>query len=313
MDLCAFSLFWIYRNAYLTEFFLDIFLQLLKPDGVRFSGLNLNLLNIFRLHIFGGRDFSFSGTLAIWKTFWEPGPIWIDFLSRNFSMDHMPDVLYRRSPTLKHRMPMQQKTTAAPDMSRLCKAPFSDPAFRTTLTRIAAETKKPIIGHAWEGVLAKACQTHDPSKRVIWDPRSNRSGVDVTYDDVGYSCKTTRFKTASRIVVTPSYRLNRCPTDADAILEIDRPHRHNFEFYAILARHEMEEKEAPGVYEVHAPPAELTLARRFDWDMQNGRLITDWRDGVRLEIVSQKRNNGNKRPQRRLVVTWILGEPVMAF
>ncbi|NDD31630.1 MAG: hypothetical protein EB084_25550, partial [Proteobacteria bacterium] len=113
--------------------------------------------------------------------------------------------------------------------------------------------------HAWERVLAEACSAYDPAKRLEWDPKSNRSGVDVLYDGVGYSCKTTRFRSAEhpRRVVTPSYKLARCRTHADAILEIDRPHRHNFQFYAILARkHADGDADGAIQYEVHTPSSE---------------------------------------------------------
>lgn len=189
---------------------------------------------------------------------------------------------------------------------------FLDPRFKTALVSAAAAAAgrpraAPIVGHAWERVLAEACSAYDPAKRLEWDPKSNRSGVDVLYDGIGYSCKTTRFRSAEhpRRVVTPSYKLARCRTHADAILEIDRPHRHNFQFYAILARkHADGDADGAIQYEVHTPSSELTLARRFDWDMQDGRLLTDWRDGVRMEI----RMDAGKR---RLVVTWTLGDPVI--
>lgn len=184
---------------------------------------------------------------------------------------------------------------------------FLDPRFKTALVSAVARPRAvPIVGHAWERVLADACTAYDPAKRLEWDPKSNRSGVDVLYDGVGYSCKTTRFRSAEhpRRVVTPSYKLARCRTNTDAILEIDRPHRHNFQFYAILARKHGAAGDAAIQYEVHTPSSELTLARRFDWDMQDGRLLTDWRDGVRMEI----RMDAGKR---RLIITWTLGDPVI--
>jgi hypothetical protein len=102
--------------------------------------------------------------------------------------------------------------------------------------------------------------------------------------------------------------MNRCVTDHDAILEIDRPHRHNFDWYALLARTHLDDAIR---YDVFFVPSSLTTGAGRAWTLEKGAgkhgdidsWNTEWKDGVRLELRSWEKNGA---PQRRLYVVWDL-------
>ena len=146
-----------------------------------------------------------------------------------------------------------------------------------------------LIGIAWERAMYRALIETQTQTRVQWDPRSNRSGADITYDGVGYSLKTTTLR-ESKCAALNSYKLARCDSDAEAVREIDRPHRHNYDWYSILAWTVFRDPSllaTPGLYVL---PSDLTRASRFYWDYDDdGSFMTDVRDGIRLVIRKDKR------------------------
>ena len=159
------------------------------------------------------------------------------------------------------------------------------PAFTDYIRRACAATAPHYVrGKAWEALMFRALQTTDPSAPLWWDPKSNRSGIDLAYDGAGYSLKTTTLRTpTTKVAHLHSYKMARCRSDKDAIAEIDRPHRHNFDWYSILANNAVDPLD-PRLYILSS---DLTLARRFDWDYSDGRLMTDKKNGVRLEIYKK--------------------------
>jgi len=145
-----------------------------------------------------------------------------------------------------------------------------------------------------------------PTRHTLWNPTSIQSGVDIVHDEVAYSLKSTRFANHHNKKTTlNSYRMNRCKTDKDAIAEIDRPHRHNFDWYSILARSvEEEPSDSPNKYSLYMFPSHITLASRFEWDYHEGKLMTDTREGVRMEI-SGFTNRSSKQPVAKNKQLWI--------
>jgi hypothetical protein len=150
---------------------------------------------------------------------------------------------------------------------------------------------------------------------VFWDPRSNTSGVDIEYRDIGYSCKGSRFTSISNnILHIQSYKLNRCPTDDDTILEIDRSHRHNYDYYAILARRHFQSVPVMNFlvdndtyfdrikYSLYVFPSWLTKSDSFTWDLN--QLITDEKKGIQLYI--KKRKMTEYKINRQLHIKWNL-------
>jgi len=218
----------------------------------------------------------------------------------------------------------------------------------------------PITGFAWEHLLYSAlCDYHESKKgtesgnkkRLLvtepeWNPESSVSGVDVKYDGQSYSCKGSKYLDESRVLVTPSYRLNRCESDADAILEIDRPHRYNFDWYALLAREHVfvqktgmrsesasesdsirirtrtkkrktSNKNTESSVDIHTKydmfliPASLTKAAGFDWTYHTGvgKLgdINSWETQWKNGVKLEMQTFMKKgRLQRRLYILWDL-------
>lgn len=154
----------------------------------------------------------------------------------------------------------------------------------------------PVTGFVWEAVMYRTLKVVHPTQHTVWTPHSIQSGIDILHDEVGYSLKSTRFTSHKNASTLNSYRMNRCKTDKDAIAEIDRPHRHNFDWYSILARRDdpaSASASTPNVYSLYMFPSHLTLASRFDWDYRDGKLVTNTRDGVWMEI-----SGFTNRPQK---------------
>ena len=174
---------------------------------------------------------------------------------------------------------MKHMTRINPHLRSLA---FTDYIRRACAQARASAVPQYIRGKSWEALMFRALQTTDPSAPLWWDPKSNRSGIDIAYDGAGYSLKTTTLRTPlSKIAHLHSYKMARCHSDKDAIAEIDRPHRHNFEWYSILVN------SAAVDSRLYVLSANLTLACRFDWDYSDGRLTTDVKNGVRLEIYKK--------------------------
>lgn len=224
-------------------------------------------------------------------------------------------------------------------MSKRIPGPFRNKAFRSTIINHPYfkskdnefinkqsrrnQTADGVTGHVWEGVLADGFKAHAATRKrkntatgpvVEWDPTNCQSGVDMIYQGIGYSCKGVRYEDdGSSIVVTPSYRMFRCASDADAILEIDRPHRHNFDWYALLARRSLApvdvvpdpDKYLPMLYDLYLFPSDMTKSAKFSWDKTSpNNWETEWKGGVQLCLRA-----------RRLYIKWDTSVfvPVMSF
>lgn len=108
----------------------------------------------------------------------------------------------------------------------------------------------------WENVLYQACCAL--SLNHEWKHGSHKPGVDITIENVNYSCKTT--KTTKTTISISSYRLTKVDDlEKSFTHEIDVV-RKNFEYYALLTRN------AKGTcYSVYIIPASYFLARKLIW------------------------------------------------
>ena len=190
--------------------------------------------------------------------------------------------------------------------SPLMPLPIRGPRFKCVLKKeLTLFQPSPVTGFVWEAVMYRTLKVVYPTRPTLWNPSSIQSGVDILHDGVGYSLKSTKFATPNNKKTTlNSYRLNRCKSDKDAIAEIDRPHRHNYEWYSILARRVEEPADTPNVYSLYVFPSCLTLASRFEWDYHEGKLMTNTRDGVSMEI-SGFTNRSNKKSVAKNKQLWI--------
>jgi len=116
----------------------------------------------------------------------------------------------------------------------------------------------PIIERNWEEVFVQA---HKMSSTTIdYKSGNHGSGSDCTIDGVSYSNKTSRIKNGKLSI--SSYRLTGCKNNLKAIInEIDNV-RKNFDYYALLAREELEDKY---IYRYYKLPCDFFMAKNFTW------------------------------------------------
>jgi len=118
--------------------------------------------------------------------------------------------------------------------------------------------KNPIIERNWEEIFVQAYKNNGNS--IIYNSGSHTSGVDCVIDNVKYSNKTSKIK--NNKVNISSYRLTKCNNDINHIIkEIDIV-RKNFNYYALLAREEIDNKI---IYNYYKIPANFFEAKNFIW------------------------------------------------
>jgi hypothetical protein len=122
----------------------------------------------------------------------------------------------------------------------------------------------PIRGGTWEFVMSQAAEKS--RLKYQWDPSSHRPGSDIVISKKHYSCKTSKVNRDHMMI--SSYRLStkaNSNTPHAFIDEIDNV-RHNFDFYAILAREQRGEYISR--YTVYQIPADRLKAGSLVWQKE---------------------------------------------
>lgn len=150
-------------------------------------------------------------------------------------------------------------------------------ALECTIKGFHIINKNPIIERNWEEIFVQAYKNNNKAHSIIYNSGSHTSGVDCTIDGINYSNKTSKIKN-NKIDIS-SYRLTKCNNDITNIIKEIDVIRKNFDFYALLAREEINNEI---IYNYYKIPANFFMAKDFQWFKKYTKLgkFSGWKTNV---------------------------------